>query len=144
MQAPGGTFLGYPKGVFLLAFTEMWERFSYFGMLALLVLFLTENVAGKGFGWERPDALKLYGFYSGLVFVVPLAGGWLANQYWGERRCILLGGLLIIVGQFLLTGPSLVPWLAQHFSGTDFRAIWLSAGVPLGYVFLDQPLAAGL
>jgi POT family proton-dependent oligopeptide transporter len=144
MHAPGGTCLGYPKGVFLLSFTELWERFSYFGMLALLVLFLTDNVGDGGFSWDRPDALRLYGFYSGIVFIVPLLGGWIANQYWGERRCILAGGLLIVVGQFLLTGPSVVPWLAQRHTGIDFRALWVAAGVPLGILFPDADTVARL
>ena len=92
MLAPGGTWFGYPKGVFLLSFTELWERFSYYGMLALLVLFLTASVERHGFGWERTAALHLYGLYTGLIFCAPLVGGWVANNYWGERRCIVVGG----------------------------------------------------
>lgn len=144
MQAPGGTFLGYPKGVFLLSFTELWERFSYFGMLALLVLFLTANVAQHGFGWSRPDAIKLYGFYTGVVFSVPLLGGWIANQHWGERRCILLGGLLLILGQFLLTGPYLLSWLVRELAGVDVHAMWVAAGLRLGPLTLSPESRAAL
>src|SRR5687768_7291159 len=92
---PQDTLWGYPKGVYLLSFTELWERFSYYGMLALLVLFLTATLEQGGFGWDRAQALKLYGFYTGLIFSAPLLGGWIANNFWGERRCILVGGILL-------------------------------------------------
>jgi POT family proton-dependent oligopeptide transporter len=103
------TLWGYPKGVYLLSFTEMWERFSYYGMLALLVLFLTAAVEHGGFGWDRPQALKLYGFYTGLIFSAPLVGGWIANRFWGERRCILVGGMLLVCGHACLSGTSFMP-----------------------------------
>jgi POT family proton-dependent oligopeptide transporter len=137
LHAPGGMLWGYPKGVLLLSFTEMWERFSYFGLLAILVLFLTSAVADGGFGWAEPDALKLYGTYSALAFTVPLIGGWIANNFWGERRCILVGGILIACGHAVLAGPKLVPHFAAELSGIDYRALWLAAGVPLGQVFPD-------
>jgi POT family proton-dependent oligopeptide transporter len=129
MQAPGGTWFGYPKGVFLLSFTEMWERFSYYGMLALLVLFLTADVAHHGFGWERDDALKLYGFYTGLIFTAPLLGGWIANNYWGERRCILVGGILIACGHACMAAPRVLP---------DFAAAGFFGG--LGLIILGTML----
>lgn len=110
---PQDTLWGYPKGIYLLSFTELWERFSYYGMLALLVLFLTAAVEQGGFGWDRPEALKLYGFYTGLIFSAPLVGGWIANNFWGERRCILVGGILLVCGHACLSGPALVPWLAS-------------------------------
>lgn len=105
---------GYPRGVFLLSFTELWERFSYYGILALLVLFLSTAVELGGFGWERSEALQLYGWYTGLIFSAPVLGGWIANQYWGERRCVLLGGVLLVAGHACLSGPALLPWLARH------------------------------
>jgi POT family proton-dependent oligopeptide transporter len=152
LQAPGGTLWGFPKGVLLLSFTEMWERFSYFGMLALLVLFLTSSVAAGGFGWPEPEALKLYGLYSALAFTVPLVGGWIANNFWGERRCILLGGILIASGHALLAGPKVVPHLAGEWLGVDLRNLWISADVTLGRVFpgadlqhvFDAATAAGV
>ena len=112
MKAPGGTIFGYPKGVLLLSFTEMWERFSYFGMLAILVLFLSADRAAGGYGWEEADALRLYGLYSGLAFCIPLLGGWIANNYWGERRCILIGGILIASGHACLAASHMLPELA--------------------------------
>ena len=72
-----GTFLGHPKGLFLLFSTELWERFSYYGMRAVLVLYLTDMTANGGMGWTQADALKLYGIYTGLVYITPIIGGWL-------------------------------------------------------------------
>ena len=66
--------LGHPSALFVLFFTEMWERFSYYGMRALLVLFLTSSILNDGWGWERDDALILYGWYTGLVYFTPLIG----------------------------------------------------------------------
>ena len=108
------TLWGYPRGIFLLSFTEFWERFSYWGMMALLVLFLTASPASGGFGWNQADALKLYGYYSGLIFTLPIAGGWLANRYWGERRCIRAGATLVVMGHASLAAPGLLPALARH------------------------------
>lgn len=144
MRSPGGTWRGYPKGVYLLSFTELWERFSYYGMLALLVLFLTAETSAGGFGWDRPDALKLYGFYTGFIFSAPLIGGWIANNYWGERRCIVLGGLLLVAGHACLSSPALLPWIAGRITGHDLHSIWVAAGVSLGAPFPDAAVSARL
>lgn len=135
MHSPGGTVFGYPKGVFLLSFTELWERWSYYGMLSLLVLFLTANLGTHGFGWDEPAALKLYGFYTSIIFIIPLAGGWIANDYWGERRCILIGGILLIIGHSCLAGPKLIPLLARLMTGVDYAALWIDANIPMGSIF---------
>ncbi|MBL8269652.1 MAG: hypothetical protein JNL55_24865, partial [Steroidobacter sp.] len=124
---------GYPRGVFLVAFTEFWERFSYWGLMAIFVLFLTADADRGGFGWQHPDAIRLYGVYVGAAFVGPLFGGWIANNYWGERRCILIGGWLIVAGHLCLAGPAAVPALASHILSVDVKAIWSAAGVPLGH-----------
>lgn len=99
-----GTLLGHPKGLFLLFATEMWERFSYYGMRALLVLTLvalTDSV-NPGFGLTNGDALKLYAYYTGAVYFTPLFGGWLADNYLGQRKSIIIGGVLMALGQFTL------------------------------------------
>lgn len=128
------TLWGYPKGIYLVAFTELWERFSYWGMIAILVLFLTAGLEQGGFGWARADALHLYGMYAGAAFAGPLIGGWIANRYWGERRCIVIGGLLVAIGHLCLAGPELIPqFLARDVSITS---VWVEAGVPLGQLFL--------
>lgn len=80
---PQGTLFGHPKGLFLLFTTELWERFSYYAMRAILVLYLVDKVqsneAGGGLGWSQADALSLYGTFTGLVYLTPLIGGWLAS-----------------------------------------------------------------
>src|SRR5512134_1860517 len=98
------TWLGHPKGLFLLFATEMWERFSYYGMRALLVLSLIAGVetANPGFGWSQSEALKLYGLFTCFVYFTPLIGGWLADNYLGQRKSVIIGGLVMAAGQFTL------------------------------------------
>ena len=89
---------GHRPGLFLLFFTEMWERFSYYGMRALLVLFLVSDMAAGGWGWTRQEALGLYAWYTGLVYVTPVFGGMIADALLGYRRAVLLGALLMTLG----------------------------------------------
>ena len=100
-----GTLWGHPKGLFLLFSTELWERFSYYGMRALLVLYLTAQTTAGGLGWSQADALKLYGIYTGLVYITPLVGGWLADTFLGQRRAIIFGAIMMAAGQFTLALP---------------------------------------
>jgi len=88
---------GHPRGLFLLFFTEMWERFSYYGMRAIFILFLV-----KALGLANAEASQIYGSYTGLVYLTPLLGGYLADKYWGNRKSIFLGGTLMAIGQFLM------------------------------------------
>ncbi|EGU37206.1 hypothetical protein VIBRN418_13816 [Vibrio sp. N418] len=106
MQIQHRQFLGHPRGLFLLFGTELWERFSYYAMRAILVLYLTDTTINGGLGWSTKDALDLYGIYTGLVYITPLIGGWLADNYLGQRRSILIGGALMAIGQFTLALPS--------------------------------------
>tara|TARA_A100000171_G_scaffold47762_1_gene54268 strand:- start:57370 stop:58959 length:1590 start_codon:yes stop_codon:yes gene_type:complete len=92
------TVLGHPSGLFVLFFTEMWERFSYYGMRALLVLFLVASVLDEGWGWERAEALVLYGWYTGLVYVTPIFGGLIADKLTGYRNAVVIGALLMTLG----------------------------------------------
>lgn len=93
------TVLGHPSGLFVLFFTEMWERFSYYGMRALLVLFLTAAILGEGgWGWERSEALMLYGWYTGLVYITPIFGGLIADKIMGYRKAVIAGALLMTLG----------------------------------------------
>lgn len=139
-----GTWFGHPKGVFLVAFTELWERFSYFGMAALLALYLASDVASGGWGWNRSEASLFFGFYAGLIFVMPVVGGWITNNYLGERRCILIGALLLMSGHILLGGPAVVPELIQRFTGIDARAVIVQSGVALGRVWALDEVAPAL
>ncbi|HKK87797.1 MAG TPA: peptide MFS transporter [Saprospiraceae bacterium] len=92
--------LGHPAGLFVLFFTEMWERFSYYGMRALLVLFLTAAITGVNPGWEwtTEAALSLLGTYALLVYLTPIAGGYLADKYLGYRNAVVIGALLMTLG----------------------------------------------
>ena len=95
-------FLGHPRGLGLLFLVEMWERFSYYGMRALLVLYLVNALR-----WDSARASLLYGAYTGSVYLTPVFGGWLADRILGTRRSLVIGGLVIALGHFLLAfGPS--------------------------------------
>ncbi|MFM7108265.1 MAG: peptide MFS transporter, partial [Planctomycetaceae bacterium] len=106
--AAGPTILGHPPGLFLLFAVEMWERFSYYGMRGLLVLYLIAAVTGdaEGFnpgrGWSRGDASTLYGWYTGLAYLFPILGGIIADKLIGTHRSMLVGGLLITIGHVVL------------------------------------------
>jgi POT family proton-dependent oligopeptide transporter len=95
---------GHPKGLFILFFTEMWERFSYYGMRAILVLYIISEIDGKnpGLGWSQGDALELYGWYTMLVYVLSIPGGLLADKLLGQKKTVLLGGILLCLGHGIL------------------------------------------
>tara|TARA_R110002051_G_scaffold5621_8_gene28689 strand:+ start:2731 stop:4473 length:1743 start_codon:yes stop_codon:yes gene_type:complete len=90
--------LGHPAGLFVLFFTEMWERFSYYGMRALLVLFLTSSLFDEGWAWPREHALALYGTYTSLVYLTPILGGYIADKIIGYRKAVVVGALLMTLG----------------------------------------------
>lgn len=114
IHPPKGEFLGHPKGLFILFTTEMWERFSYYGMRALMVLTLIAgtNAVNPGFGWSESEALILYGWYTGLVYFTPLFGGWLADHFIGQRKSVLIGGVIMALAQFTLaySVPGKIYW----------------------------------
>jgi len=99
------SFFGHPRGLATLFFTEMWERFSYYGMRALLILFMTASVANGGLGFPVVKAGAIYGFYTAMVYLLSLPGGWVADRIFGQRRAVLYGGILIVAGQFFLMSP---------------------------------------
>lgn len=88
---------GHPKGLYLLYFTEMWERFSYYGMRAIFTLYMVNALL-----FDKSFASQIYGSYTGLVYLTPLIGGFIADKYWGNRRSIIVGGLLMAIGQFFM------------------------------------------
>ncbi len=100
-------FFGHPRGLKTLFFTEMWERFSYYGMRALLILFMTASAATGGLGFDTAKAGAIYGTYVSLVYITSLPGGWLADRFLGQRRATLYGGVLIMLGHISLAVPSL-------------------------------------
>jgi POT family proton-dependent oligopeptide transporter len=101
------SFFGHPRGLSTLFFTEMWERFSYYGMRALLILFMTASVADGGLGFDTAAAGAIYGLYTSMVYMSTLPGGWLADRLIGQRRAVLYGGIVIASGHFCMAFPSL-------------------------------------
>ncbi len=96
------TFFGHPRGLATLFFTEMWERFTYYGMRAVLVLFLVAAVSRGGFGLDDKTATAIYGLYTAAVYLAALPGGWIADRLIGAQRAVLIGGIVITLGNALL------------------------------------------
>lgn len=107
--------LRHPKGLPILFFTEMWERFSFYGMRAILVLYLTKETMGDnpGLGWSNTDALVLYGWYTMMVYVMGIPGGIIADRFLGQRKTVFIGGILIAIGQLTLA----IDGLAAFYTG---------------------------
>jgi POT family proton-dependent oligopeptide transporter len=105
-------WFGHPRGLSTLFFTEMWERFSYYGMRAILVLFMTNAVATGGMGLDDVTATAIYGLYTAAVYVVALPGGWIADRLLGLRRAVFWGGVVIAAGHFTLAIPSAIAFYA--------------------------------
>jgi len=105
----GGQWFGHPRGLSTLFFTEMWERFSYYGMRALLILYMTAEVIGDnpGLGYGEARAGAVYGLYTGMVYLLALPGGWIADNLWGQRRAVFVGGCVIAAGHFSMAAPAL-------------------------------------
>jgi POT family proton-dependent oligopeptide transporter len=123
-------FFGHPRGLASLFFTEMWERFSYYGMRALLILFMTAAPATGGLGFDAATAGSVYGLYTFGVWALGLPGGWIADRLIGQRRAVLYGGILISAGHFSLAVPTM---------GTFFAGLLL---VVLGTGLLKPNVAA--
>ncbi|MEQ8661866.1 MAG: oligopeptide:H+ symporter, partial [Gammaproteobacteria bacterium] len=112
-KAAADGFFGHPRGLSTLFFTEMWERFSYYGMRAILILFMTAPVARGGLGFDVAHAGTVYGLYTALVYLACLPGGWLADRLIGQRRATFAGGVVIMAGHVALA----VPTLASFYLG---------------------------
>ena len=108
----------HPAGLFVLFFTEMWERFSYYGMRAIFTLYMT-----KALFLDKGPASNIYGSYTGLVYLTPLVGGYVADRYWGNRKSIFLGGLLMAIGQFMMF------FSARYYANADFATILMWFGL---------------
>lgn len=99
-------WFGHPRGLATLFFTEMWERFSYYGMRALLVLFLSAALVDKGMGLSNVEANAIYGLYTAFVYLLALPGGWIADNILGQRKTVWYGGIVIAMGHFSMAIPS--------------------------------------
>src|SRR5438132_11367024 len=107
-RVPGDTaFFGHPRGLSTLFFTEMWERFSYYGMRALLILFMTAPTTAGGLGFDAMTAGAIYALYTSMVYMMTLPGGWMADRVIGPQRAVLIGGILIAAGHFSMAVPAL-------------------------------------
>ena len=106
-------FFGHPRGLSTLFFTEMWERFSYYGMRALLLLYMTAPLSAGGLGFDAAQGGAIYGLYTSMVYMATLPGGWLADRLIGPRRAVLYGGILIAAGHFSMA----LPLLATFYLG---------------------------
>jgi len=102
------TLFGHPMGLYVLFFTEMWERFSYYGMRAILVLYIASSMDDGGLGWTKIDALALYGWYTMLVYVMAIPGGIIADKFIGQRKSVMIGGMILIAGHGILAVEQ--PW----------------------------------
>jgi proton-dependent oligopeptide transporter, POT family len=113
-----GSFFGHPRGLSTLFFTEMWERFSYYGMRALLTLFMTTATieANPGLGFDVATAGAIYGLYTSLVYILALPGGWVADNLWGQRKAVWVGGWIIAAGHFTMA----IPGAFTFFLGMSF------------------------
>jgi POT family proton-dependent oligopeptide transporter len=98
-------FFGHPRGLSTLFFTEMWERFSYYGMRALLLLYMTAPLSAGGLGFDTARGGAIYGLYTSMVYMTSLPGGWIADRLIGQRRAVLYGGILIALGHFSMAVP---------------------------------------
>jgi POT family proton-dependent oligopeptide transporter len=115
----------HPSGLYVLFTTEMWERFSYYGMRALLVLYLVANLDNFGFNMAREDALSIYAIFTGLVYLTPIIGGWAADRFLGKRKAVYTGAVLMAAGQFLLAASAFM----AHSLAPDFRFFIFSYGL---------------
>ncbi len=110
----GPTAFGHPKGLMTLFFTEMWERFSYYGMRALLILFMTKAIADGGLGFDDPTAGAVYGLYTMGVYLLALPGGWLADRLFGLKKSVWYGGIIIALGHFMMAVPGIEGWVTGN------------------------------
>lgn len=113
MPSADRAFFGHPRGLSTLFFTEMWERFSFYGMRALLILFMTATVADGGLGYDTAAAGAVYGMYTSMVYLSNLPGGWIADRLIGQQQAVLWGGVLIMLGHFSMA----VPTIAMFYLG---------------------------
>ncbi|HCL12266.1 MAG TPA: MFS transporter, partial [Alteromonas sp.] len=100
------SFFGHPGGLLTLFFTEMWERMSYYGMRALLVIFMTMTLQEGGLDFTKDNAYAIYGLYTGAVYFMGLSGGWIADRLLGGQNAVWYGGITIMIGHIILAIPS--------------------------------------
>ncbi len=128
----------------LIIGVEFWERFSFYGMLSILVLFLTGDPLHGGFGWPSSEALALLGAYSGAMYAFPAFGGYFADRVLGRRRAVKLGATCMLVGQILLASPVFLPALLGWWHGAPLLQSLHELGVPLGRILPSDAVHAAI
>jgi POT family proton-dependent oligopeptide transporter len=121
----------HPQGLWVLFFTEMWERFSYYGMRALLVLYLTSSIINGGFAYAENHALEIYGIFTGLVYLTPILGGIIADRLIGQRKSIIIGGIIMALGQAALAYSEYIAEPNATEALQSLREYWLFIGLGL-------------
>ncbi len=132
----GSGFFGHPRGLATLFMTELWERFSYYGMRALLVLFMTAPAVSGGLGFDVAKAAAIYGLYTAMVYMLSLPGGWIADRFLGQRRAVLYGGALIAAGNLCLALPAVTSfYLGLAVSATGTGLLKPNVSVMVGQLY---------
>jgi proton-dependent oligopeptide transporter, POT family len=137
-------WLGYPKGALLIIGVEFWERFSFYGMLSILVLFLTGSPIHGGFGWPAAEALGLLGAYSGAMYAFPAFGGYFADRVLGRRLAVKLGASCMLVGQIMLASPVFLPALLGWWHSAPLLQALHELGVPMGQLLPSEAVTAAI
>ena len=143
VNAEGKTFLGHPRGLFVLFFAEMWERFSYYGMRAILIFYLLQHWL-----FSEEKAYIIYGAYTALVYITPVIGGWLADKWLGQRKAVQYGAILLVIGHGLMAFEGPAPAgagaavAAAMQSSTFINVFWLAlAFIIMGVGFLKANIS---
>jgi POT family proton-dependent oligopeptide transporter len=137
-------WLGFPHGAWLIIGVEFCERFSFYGMLAILALFLTGQQAHGGFGWSATEALGLVGVYSGSMYAFPAVGGYLADRIIGRRRAVAIGASVMLLGQILMASPAFLPLMLGAWHGVPLLDALHGLGVPIGQLARSDAVAAAI
>ncbi|HZQ17788.1 MAG TPA: oligopeptide:H+ symporter [Terriglobales bacterium] len=133
------SFFGHPRGLATLFFTEMWERYSFYGTRALLMLYMTHPLTSGALGFSDMKAGAIYGFYTATVYLLSLPGGWFADRIVGQRKAVLFGGILIAAGDFCLASPG----IAMYYAGLGLLMIGTGLLKPNVSTMVGQLYAAG-
>ena len=132
-------FFGHPRGLATLFFTEMWERYSFYGTRALLILYMTHPVGEGALGMSDMKAGAIYGFYTATVYLLSLPGGWFADRIVGQRKAVLFGGILIAIGDFCLASPG----IGMYYAGLGFLMLGTGLLKPNVSTMVGQLYAPG-
>ncbi|MFE7778069.1 peptide MFS transporter [Streptomyces sp. NPDC057445] len=133
------TFLGHPRGLANLFMTEMWERYSFYGMRALLVLYLATNVADGGLGMNDATAVAIYSVYNAMVYLLALPGGWLGDRVWGARKAVAVAGVVIMTGHFLLAVPAQISFfVGLAFIAAGSGVLKANISTMVGHLYPDK------